>query len=301
MAKRKKESTSRVFGDISNARQRLADMPVFNAVGEGVIKKTAKLLTRKAAQGVLQDIASRKRSMEDVLLGVTRTITGTIDSVLRNEKRVAERETIMNEQYRKGLIERRRETKPRRMRHGKKSEFLVSGQVFHPTTGKPVAGMVVEAIDRDITKHDLLGVDISDSQGRFEISFREKDFKERGEGLPEVFLRVGSDRRKPLFIMKDIVRPEAGERKTVNITLPEDQAAAVEKITAGRDYLDKKRLKNVSQTLVLDRVQHMVVQEMGRAFKEGMNKAAGLLEARIERAGKAKANTAQARNKKTPS
>jgi hypothetical protein len=290
MDKRRKKSTSRVSGDISNARQKLADMPVFNAAGEGVIKKTAKLLARKAAQSMLQDIASGKRSVEDVLLGVTRTVTGTIDSGLRDEKRVADSETIMNEQYRKSLIKRRRETKPRRMRRGKKNEFLVSGQVLHPETNKPVAGMVVEAIDKDIFKHDLLGVDTTDSQGRFEIAFKKKDFKERGEGLPEVLLRVGSDRKKTLFSMENIVRPKAGERKTINITLPEDQAAAVEKITVGRDYIDEKRLKNVSQTLILDQVQHMVVQEMGRAFKEGMDKAAGLLEARIERAGKAKAS-----------
>lgn len=291
MVKGKKESTSRIFDIFSKTRPGLTGMPLLNTVGKEVSEKVGRLFDKKNAQKTLKDLATKKRTVEDVLLGVSRMASGTIDSVLREEQRVAKSETLMNGQYRDSLIERRKETKPRRMRPGKKGEYLVGGQVLHPETGEPLAGIVVEAIDKDIKKHDLLGVDTTDHKGCFEISFREKDFKERGEGLPEVLLKVGIDRKTSLHITKDVVKPKPGERTSLDITIPKSKITEVDKFTADRKHIDNKRLQNVGHTLAFNQVQHMAVQEMAKVFKEGLKKATDLLEARVEDASNTKAKT----------
>lgn len=298
MVKGKKESTSRIFDIFSKTRPGLAGMPLLNAVGKEVSEKVGKLFDKKGTQKTLKDLASRKRTVEDVLLGLSRTASDTIDSVLREEQRVAKSESFMNGQYRDSLLERRKETKPRRMRPGKKGEYRVSGQVLHPETGEPLAGMVVEAIDKDIKKHDLLGVDITDSKGHFEISFEEKDFKERGEGLPEVFLQVGIDRKTSLHITKDVVKPKPGERTSLDITIPKSKITEVDKFTADRKHIDNKRLQNVGHTLAFNQVQHMAVQEIGKVFKEGLKKASALLETRVEDVSKTKAKTTKKKKTK---
>ncbi len=292
MAKTKKEAASRIKGAIPQAGQVLAGMPVLNAARQRLIKQAGKRLDKKAVQSTLQDLASRKRSTEHVTLALARAASGTIDSVLRDGQQVAEREVRLNKQYRASLIERRREKKPRRARRGKKDEYLIRGEVLHPKTGKPVAGMVVEAIDKDIFKHDFLGVDTTDSQGRFEIVFKEKDFKERGEGLPEVLIRISVDRKKVLHITEEVVKPKPGAPETIAITLPEAKAEAVERIVRARERVDMRRLQKVSQTLALNRFEHVALEEMGKVFKEGLNKAIGFLETRIEDAGKKKTKTA---------
>jgi hypothetical protein len=125
-------------------------------------------------------------------------------------------------------------------------------------------------------------VDITDAEGRYEISFREKDFKESGEDLPEVILRVGVDRKTPLHITEDVIKAEPGKRVMVEISLPEDQIRTIDRIVTNPERYDKRRLNDVNQTLTFERVQHVILQEMGAAFKGSLHDAIGLLEARTK-------------------
>jgi hypothetical protein len=257
-------------------------MPVLDAAGQTTVKEARKLFDKKTVQGRFQEVASRKASIEEVLLKYAKQASTSLDSIMREENRVAAQEATMNKRYLESLAARQKETKGRRARRGKKNEFLITGQVLHPETGEPVPGIVVEAIDKDISKHDLLNVDITDAEGRYEISFREKDFKESGEDLPEVILRVGVDRKTPLHITEDVIKAEPGKRVMVEISLPEDQIRTIDRIVTNPERYDKRRLNDVNQTLTFERVQHVILQEMGAAFKGSLHDAIGLLEARTK-------------------
>ncbi len=298
MAKRRKESTSGTSDVFSKTRPELAGMPLLNVVGKEVSEKVGKLFDKKGAQKTLKDLVSKKRTLEDIFLGLSRTATDTIDSVLREEERVEKSELLMNGQYRDSLLARLKEKKSRKLRTEKKGEFLINGRVLHPETGEPVAGMAVETINKDIKKHEVLGVDTTDHKGFFEISFSEEEFKERGEGRPEVLLRVSADRKTSLHTTNEVVKLKPGKRSSLDISLPKSKIAEVDMFTANRKHIDNKRLRNVGQTLAFNHVQHIAVQEIGKVFNEGLKKATDLLEARVEDANNTKAKKKERPNRK---
>lgn len=279
MVKEKKQKGFGVERSFIQTQPGFVRMPVINTTGQQAIREAQKLFSKKALQGELQKLATRKTSLENVLLGFARGAAKSLDTVLSTENQVADREKTMNEEYRASLIARKEEAKPRRARKGKKDEFLITGQVLHPKTGEPVPGMVVEAIDKDVFKHDLLGVDTTNAEGRYEISFLKKDFKESGEDLPEVILRVGVDRKTAVHITEDVIKAEPGKRAQVEISLPEDQIRTIDRVLTKRERLDQKRLNNVAQTLTFESLQHVILQEMGAAFKDSLNNAIAFLEA----------------------
>lgn len=65
--------------------------------------------------------------------------------------------------------------------------FRMKGQVVDQKTGRGVAGVRVEAWDEDTVFHQVMGIQHTDTQGRFTITFDERF---NGPVLPELFFKV---------------------------------------------------------------------------------------------------------------
>ncbi|MEQ9484797.1 hypothetical protein [Coleofasciculus sp. F4-SAH-05] len=71
--------------------------------------------------------------------------------------------------------------------------FKVTGRVYESESGLGIPNLIVEAFDKDIAKSDNLGYVKTNSQGQFEITYTEADFKslfERFEGNPDLYIVV---------------------------------------------------------------------------------------------------------------
>lgn len=70
-------------------------------------------------------------------------------------------------------------------------KFKISGEVIDSQTEKGIARLRVEAWDLDTKYHDLLGVDTTSGQGKFNMTFDESYFREFGaEKAPDIFFKV---------------------------------------------------------------------------------------------------------------
>jgi hypothetical protein len=65
--------------------------------------------------------------------------------------------------------------------------FRMKGQVIDQKTGRGIAGIRVEAWDEDTVFHHALGIQHTDAQGRFTITY---DERYNGPVLPELFFKV---------------------------------------------------------------------------------------------------------------
>ena len=97
----------------------------------------------------------------------------------------------------------------------------VFGIVREAETGRPLAGLLVSALDKDIWKDDYLGQGETDAEGRFEIRFTDADFKDIGESKPDLYLCVTkAGRDEPLVDTSARVRRNASEEEYFEIDVP---------------------------------------------------------------------------------
>ncbi|UCF91856.1 MAG: hypothetical protein JSW39_26895 [Desulfobacterales bacterium] len=289
----KKDKTREAFAGVLNVSpeigKRFARLPALGVVAGNIQKELGKRINAEALKKTFEDLALRKTTLDAVLLDMTRGVEALLGDAFDSGKQTADAEIKLNNQYRESLIRRKMEAKPARGRRGKKEEYLVAGQLLHPETGKPVPGMAVDVVDKDIAKHDLLGVDVTDAEGRFEIAFAEKDFKESGEGLPEILIRAGMSRATMTLVTESPIALKPGTKETIEITLPPELTPAAAKIAARREQVDKKRLLQANQNLVFNKVTQSAMGEIGKAFKGSMGQIVDLFEKRLAAGGATKA------------
>lgn len=97
----------------------------------------------------------------------------------------------------------------------------VFGIVREAETGRPLAGLLVTALDKDIWKDDFLGQCETDGEGCFEIRFTDADFKDVGESKPDLYLCVTkAGRDEPLVDTSARVRMNASEEEYFEIEVP---------------------------------------------------------------------------------
>ena len=60
----------------------------------------------------------------------------------------------------------------------KRTGFLIYGTVVARSSGRPLANLIIEALDKDLLFDDRLGSVITDRDGGFEIRYERADFQE---------------------------------------------------------------------------------------------------------------------------
>jgi hypothetical protein len=96
-------------------------------------------------------------------------------------------------------------------------------------SGRPLAGILVQAYDKDVLFDDFLGSDRTDSDGRFEIQFTELAFRDVIEERPDVYLRIFDPSAKTqLWTTIDAVRRNARIEEHFEIAIPAAKLEGVE-------------------------------------------------------------------------
>ncbi len=84
------------------------------------------------------------------------------------------------------------------------------GVVEELETGRPLAELVVRAFDKDLMIDDTLGYATTDADGRFEIRFDTRRFKDFREQRPDLFLRLfDTNGTRLLLETSDAIRRDA--------------------------------------------------------------------------------------------
>lgn len=99
--------------------------------------------------------------------------------------------------------------------------FRVEGQIVEAGTERPLAGLRVQAFDKDLLSDDFLGETVTDDEGRFEIRFTDDDFKDLTESRPDLYLCVfAPDSETPLVDQSGTPRTNASEEESFRIEIP---------------------------------------------------------------------------------
>jgi len=96
--------------------------------------------------------------------------------------------------------------------------WIVRGTV-HYDDKSPGAGLIVSVYDKDLLFDDKLGTTQTNDDGRFELVYQTKDFRDLIERKPDLYLKVLNREGNVLYNSKKSVRSEAGRTEEFKITL----------------------------------------------------------------------------------
>lgn len=98
-------------------------------------------------------------------------------------------------------------------------DFKITGRVIEKESGLGVPGLMVRAYDRDLLFDDLLGTARTEEEGRFELVYGEKDFRELFERRPDIYLTIYAPPCRRLMDTRDHVRWNAGKVEHFEISI----------------------------------------------------------------------------------
>lgn len=145
-----------------------------------------------------------------------------------------------------------------------KKGFMVHGKVEKQEDKVGIPGLIVEAVDKDFKYDDRLGSAITDRDGKFEIKYDERDFKDAYlDKQPDIFLRIKSpDGRTVLRTTKDKIRYKAGKTEEFIIDIPKNSIEKEdEKLEEKKDEKYRKRVKEeaeLKKQLIREEVEEWV-------------------------------------------
>jgi len=99
----------------------------------------------------------------------------------------------------------------------------VVGTVVEQESGKPLAGLVVKAFDKDLLFDDKLGTATTDASGKFRIDYSSIDFSLLAgmETVPELYVRVlDSTGKKVLWTSEKAIRKDPQVEEHYDIKIP---------------------------------------------------------------------------------
>jgi len=240
---------------------RLKSLPIQESISQSLSKELGKVLTPANLNTTFQELATGRVTLDQTIEQLATTAAKVLDRAMKAEQKRSDEENHINQQFQAAFqpIERVAGTKPK--------SHIVQGQVLDAETQEPIAGLVVQATDRDVRKDDFLGVAITNAEGRFEIGFTAKDFREDGENLPEVMFEVGIDRKTMLFktIIPLAVRPHETAQTTIH--LPAEAVAIAKRLLAQDQQNFRNRAQQLNQGSALTQYHHLQAQAIGNALK----------------------------------
>jgi class 3 adenylate cyclase len=98
--------------------------------------------------------------------------------------------------------------------------FVLSGRVRERESGRPLAGLVVRAFDKDLMSDDYLGSAMTDAEGRYEVRFTVEAFRDLFERHPDLYIRVFDATGRELGTTQDAVRWNAGAVERLDVAVP---------------------------------------------------------------------------------
>ncbi|RCJ29441.1 hypothetical protein A6770_22175 [Nostoc minutum NIES-26] len=252
----------------SNLDEHLQSFPLIKSVRQSVGKEVNNLLRDGTLNTILTNLATGQTTLEESLQTLSNTANNILNTAIREEQNTALKENRANLQYRSALLKQQLDGENSNNNLNRKRDYILKGQVFNPRKQEPIYGLVVEAIGIDVTKDNFLGLDVTDTQGFFEIVFRAKDFKASGNKLPEVILQIGVEREAPLYITPKAIALQPREELFLKILLPEDIIDTVEWHLQWLEASPISRVEQINRTIAFNQIQHTQISEMAKVLKE---------------------------------
>jgi len=133
-------------------------------------------------------------------------------------------------------------------------DWVVYGRIAYSDTGRPAVGVRVTAMDADFLFDDKLGETTTDEDGRFNISYDVRKFRDLFERAPDIYLVVRDRRDAVLTTTRDSVVRNAGRIHEMHVQLPgTGPTPPVHVVDAGGLQVDRK----VFEALKPDEVLHV--------------------------------------------
>ncbi len=104
--------------------------------------------------------------------------------------------------------------------------YRITGQIREEETGLAVTGLKVRAYDKDLLWDDLLGTSVTDEDGRFEMDYGRKEFRELLEAQPDIYLMIYAPPRTFLMKTEEHVRVGASLEEHFDLTIDRETLGA---------------------------------------------------------------------------
>jgi hypothetical protein len=247
-----------------NALQaRMANVRPSAALAQTLAQEASKLADRTTLAQAARNLVSGQLTPQSALLQLVEACSHAAAAAEKSVQRAASQQARISSALRADLT--RLKTGAAMPRPGKNS-FALRGRVT-TASGETAAGLVVEAIDRDVSQHDLLGAALTDDKGEFQILFAAKDFAESGEKGPEIVLCIGVEGEAPLCVTQAARLFGSGREANVDIALPATGAVA-----ARRGLDPGTRLFRVHYANELARAQQQRFGEVVSELQAGLGR-----------------------------
>lgn len=104
----------------------------------------------------------------------------------------------------------------------KKKGFVIYGKVRGEESKKSIAGLTVEALDKDLLVDDRLGSAITDKDGNFEIVYDRDDFQALFfDQKPDIYLKVKNQKGEIIYTTENKVKYDAAKVQEFDMVIPE--------------------------------------------------------------------------------
>lgn len=129
----------------------------------------------------------------------------------------------------------------------KDSRWTITGQI-RDCDDSPLAGLCVLAYDKDAAKKDdFLGCAFTDTEGAFEITYDESDFKRENalidfEGNPDIYLEISSYDKS--LSKRTATKSEAEDEEHFEIKLDTENETELLRPVVGYYYIEENQLEN---------------------------------------------------------
>lgn len=104
-----------------------------------------------------------------------------------------------------------------------KNAFVIYGKITGKQRKKGIAGLIVEALDKDLLVDDKLGSAVTDKKGNFEIVYDSNDFRELFfDQKPDIYLKVKNINGETIYTSEQKVKYQASRVEEFDIVISEE-------------------------------------------------------------------------------